>query len=121
MLACIWLRTLLNEWVYIINIASVVAAFIDPLQCNTVSLIATNWFTTKQQIVALTTITLFALLGSIGGSFYALMFIDTELQQSIPAAKSMMFNAVLYIAITYTCIYVPSIVLFRGKPPIPPW
>ncbi len=120
MLACIWLRTLLNEWIYFINVASVLAAFIDPLQCNIVSLVCTNWFETHQQIVALTTITLFSVLGPIGGSFYSLIYIDTG-AENISAAKDMMFHATFYIALTYSCIYIPSILLFRGKPEYAPW
>lgn len=120
MLCCIWIRTLLNQWIYLINIASLVAAFTDPMQCNIVSLVATNWFHTQQQVIALTLISVFSVLGPIGGSFYSLIFINPNITD-IPLARNMMFNATLYIAITYTCIYIPFIFIFKEKPEHPPW
>ena len=120
MITCIWMRTLINNWIYFINIASLLAAITDPLLCNIVSLVATNWFTTKQQIAALTLITICSTLGPIGGSFYSLVYIDPTMED-VEQARSMMFKAVFYIAITYTCMYIPCALLFRGKPPMPPW
>jgi len=120
MLSCLWLRVLINQWVYIINIASFIASLVDPLQCNVVSLIGTNWFPTHEQITALTIINICSILGPIGGSFYALIFIDTS-EIRFEFAEKMMFKALLYIAATYTCIYIPCILLFRGKPKHPPW
>ena len=102
------------------NFASLIASFTDPLQCNIVSLIGTNWFPTHEQITALTIITLASLIGPIGGSFYSLIFIDTN-ELDIETAKAMMFKATFYLALTYTCIYIPSIFLFRGKPDVAPW
>jgi len=120
MMSCAWLRTLLNQWIYLINIASVLAAFTDPLLCNVVSLICTSWFPTQQQIIALTIITVFSVLGPIGGSFYSLLFIDSSIQNT-DVAKHMMFDATFYLAVTYTGICVLAIIFFRGKPDIAPW
>ena len=120
MLICLWLRTLLNEWIYLINVGSFVAALTDPLQCNIVSLVATNWFPTQQQVTALTVISIFSILGPVGGSFYSLIFIDPAVR-NISDAKEMMFYATLYLAMTYTGVYAVSMLAFRGKPEVPPW
>jgi hypothetical protein len=83
-------------------------------------MVTTNWFATEQQVLALTIITIFSVLGPIAGAFYSLIFINTNVMD-IDTAKDMMFKATLYIAVTYSCIYFVSILIFQDKPEVPPW
>jgi hypothetical protein len=119
MVICLWTRTLLNVWIYFISIASVLGSFTDPLQCNLVAKIAAHWFPLTEQVIATTIGDLASLFGAIIGSFYILVFIDTNIKDK-PQARSMMFDAMLYIAITYTLAYGVCLTFFRNKPASPP-
>jgi len=120
MIACLWVRTLINVWVYFINIASVLGALADPLQCNIAAKLAANWFPLEQQVAANTIAAIGSVLGGIIGAFYTLVFIDTTVED-IDEGRSMFFHALLYLAITYTIIYGICFFFYQDKPDIAPW
>ena len=119
MMACLWIRALINVWVYFINIASVVGALIDPLQCNVAAKLAANWFPMSQQVTANTIGSLASILGGIIGGFYTITYFDTEVKD-VDEARSMILHGLIYIATTYTIIYSICILLYRDKPESPP-
>ncbi len=120
MVVCLWVRALINVWVYFIDIASVFGAIFDPLQCNIVSKLAMNWFPLPEQVAANVLGALASLLGSSLGSFYALLYIDTEEKDKDKARESVL-HGVIYLAVTYTVIYAIGLSFYRDKPASPPW
>ena len=120
MTACLWIRTLINTWVYFISIASVFGAIVDPLQCNVAAKLSANWFPMSQQVAANTVGALASVLGGIIGGFYCLVYFDTEVKDK-SEAQSMIFNGLMFIAVTYTVVYIICVLLYQDKPTIPPW
>ncbi len=119
MAACLWSRILINQWNYMINIASVIGALTDPLVGNVLAKMTSSWFPLKSQVGAMSAISVASVLGPVIGSFYSLTFINAE-EKNREAARSMMVKALLFLAITYTCIYVPACIFYREKPAKPP-
>ncbi len=121
MIGCVWMRTLINFWVYFINIASIVGGIPNALLGNLISKLVVNWFPPTEHVAGTVICALAGLLGSIVGPFYALLFIgDTSGVENVKQARFNVFRALLYMAITYTSIYVICIILYKDKPKHPP-
>lgn len=120
MILCVWIRTLINQWVYFIIVASVLGALVDPFQGNLVAKVAATWFPESEQVAANTVGTLGIIIGEIVGEFYALAYFDTDIED-VSEGKSMVGRGLIYIAITYTVIYLICIIFFKSKPDTPPW
>jgi len=119
MLICVWLRVLLNVWVYFIDIASIIGALTDPLIVNITAKMTSDWFPIKDQVPAMTLVSLISILGPVAGSFYSLSFLHTEAEK-FHHAKDQIFHGVLYMAVTYTIIYAIAFILYKEKPETPP-
>jgi len=117
---CAWLRTLINQWVYYINIASFPAAMVNPLQGNVISKLVVNWFPTNQHSAATILCTLAGLLGASIGPFFALAFINTH-EKNADKAKSQVFKGLFYLAIIYTSVLIICLLFYKEKPAHPPW
>ena len=113
MILCLWLRLLLNVWVYIINLASLVGSFTDSFIGNIGTKVMSNWFETKDQVGVNSVVSLASILGPVAGSFYALIFISTGVGES---AKTDFVMCMLYLALTYTFLYLMSFIFFKEKP-----
>jgi len=120
MLLCVWIRALINCWEYFILIASIFGAIFDCLQQNISAKMAANWFPLEDQVMANTITTITGSLGGIFGSFYALTFIDTSVEDK-DEARSMILKAMIYLAITYSVMYVIGLFFYKDKPETPPW
>lgn len=119
MICCNWIRLLINNWFYFIDIASVVGALVDPLETNIVASVTSAWFPVEQQVGAISVIACAGVLGPVTGSFYSLVYINTNVN-NIDDAKRMIYNASLFLAITYTCLYIVGLVFFKSSPESPP-
>jgi len=120
MTLCVWTRVLINVWEYFILIASAVGSIFDSLQLNISAKMAANWFPLEHQVMANTIATIASMLGGVFGSFYALIYIDTTIEDN-EDARAMIFKAMLYLAITYSVMYAVGLFFYQDKPETPPW
>lgn len=119
MICCNWIRLLINDWFYFIVIASIIGALVDPLETNIVASVTSSWFPVEQQVGAISVIACAGVLGPVAGSFYSLVFIHTNVDD-IHDARRMMFYASLFLAISYTSLYITGILFFKSSPENPP-
>ncbi|EGR33171.1 major facilitator superfamily protein, putative, partial [Ichthyophthirius multifiliis] len=124
-LAAVWLRLLVNQSFYFVLIAHILIGIGSPASANPITKISSIWFRQEHRqivtsIIIFSTFIFQMLFQMIPGMWLRNYNIDQDEKDGYIQGKKLIFQLLKLHALASTIILIPSIIVFREKPPTPP-